>query len=301
MFSSFQYLRSIQSLILIRAKMADVAIKQKYDSLMAELRTKVECPVCLAVPTKGPMASCPKGHLVCLPCHQRMVANELPNCPTCREPMGDTMNLLAKTVIENIEHECTNQGCDMRFSYQEITRHKEELCKYRMVLCPGEQPECKATLPFSSFNDHAKVCKSLFQNKTTRRLSTTSSFSNKMLDDFDAIIWKPAIFHIDNEVFVVRKKMEDGMFTFTVLMLVEREKCDRFMVTLGINKIENNGTVFSAQFNPTPISMENSEEARLVVPKNRFAQMIDGDGDYFKFDFEIKVSEKRALVDIDLE
>ena len=109
------------------------------------------------------------------------------------------------------------------------------------------------------------------------------------------------MFHIDNEVFVVRKKMADGMFTFTVLMLAEREKCDRFMVTLGINKIENNGTVFSAQFNPTPISMENSEEARLVVPKNRFAQMIDGDGDDFKFDFEMKVSEKRALVDIDLE
>ena len=63
---------------------ADVASKaEKYDILMA----KVECPVCLAVPTKGPMASCLKGHLVCLPCHQRMVASTLTNCPTCREPM----------------------------------------------------------------------------------------------------------------------------------------------------------------------------------------------------------------------
>ena len=54
--------------------------------------------------------------------------------------MGDTLNLLAKTVIENIAHECTNQGCDRRLSYQEVTRHKEELCKYRMVRCPGENP-----------------------------------------------------------------------------------------------------------------------------------------------------------------
>ena len=284
-------------MILNLAKMAAVASKaEKYDTLMAELRTKVECPVCLAVPTKGPMASCPKGHLVCIPCHQTMVASRLTNCPTCREPMGDTMNLLAKVVIENIEHECTNQGCNMRLPYQKVTKHKEELCKYRMVLCPGANPECKATLPFSTFNDHAKVCKSVGLLNVGQK---TMSFSfKKTLLDGNVISWKSVIYNIDNEVFVVQKKMAEGKFTFAVLMLAERAKCERFKVTLAINNLLDQ-TVFSAQFNPTPISMKNVEEASLVVHKQRFAKMVSNNGDMgdFEFDCEIKVSQKRALID----
>ena len=58
-------------------------------------------------------------------------------------------------------------------------------------------------------------------------------------------------------------------------MLAEREKCDRFMVTLGINKIDKTCTVFSAQFNPTPISMENCEEAREEISKQLNKAVVD--------------------------
>ena len=47
-------------------------VLEKYNTLVSELRAKVECPVCLVLPTEGPMVSCPKGHLVCLPCHRTM-------------------------------------------------------------------------------------------------------------------------------------------------------------------------------------------------------------------------------------
>ena len=273
---------------------------EKFDILMAELRSKVECPVCLAVPTKGPMASCVKGHLVCLPCHQRMLTSGLADCPTCREPMartmGDTiMSLLAKTVIENIEHECTNQGCDKRLPYQEVTRHKKDLCKFRMVLCPGQNSVCKTTLPFSSFNDHAKICKGLSLMNVGEKTVMDIRFKKNFLDrSSNYITWKANLFQIDNEEFVLRKKMANGKFTFTMLMVADRDKCNRFMVTLAIN-VNKTQTVFLAQFNPTPLSMENSEEASLVIEKKRFAEMISEDGDSFKFDFEINVSEKRAL------
>ena len=269
---------------------------EKYDMLMAELRAKVECPVCLSVPTEGPMASCPKGHLVCDACHQQMVASRLVDCPTCRKPMGDTKNLLAKVVIENIEHECTNVGCNKRLSYQRVTKHKEELCKYRMILCPGENPECKATLPFSAFSDHVKICKGLnpIQTKTM-----TSSFKKNFLDGHK-ISWKPGVVHINNELFVVQRKMVSSKFIFGVLMLAERERCDQVMVSLGIQK-NNSQTAFSAQFNPTPLSMENSDEAILVVEKKRFAKNVSEAEGSFKFDIEIKVSEKRALAAIAID
>ena len=69
---------------------------EKKNNLVAELKSKIECPVCLAIPTEGPMASCPNGHLLCIPCHQVMLAGALVNCPNCREPMGNNMNWLAR-------------------------------------------------------------------------------------------------------------------------------------------------------------------------------------------------------------
>ena len=82
--------------------------------------------------------------------------------------------------------------------------------------------------PFSTFNDHIKVCKSLFP---VNAKSMTSSFNQNLLDG-DTINWKPAIFNINNEVFVVQRKQAEGKFIFAVSMLAGKEKCDRFMVTL---------------------------------------------------------------------
>ena len=93
---------------------------RKHNKLVAELKSKVECPVCLAIPTEGPMASCPKGHLVCLPCHQTMVTSGQVNCPKCRLVMLNNTSLLAKTVIENIEHECPNEGCKKKIGQKEL-------------------------------------------------------------------------------------------------------------------------------------------------------------------------------------
>ena len=114
--------------------MSDIATKvDKYDKLMEDLRAMVKCPVCLAIPEKGPIASCPMGHLVCHPCQQVMkkVKGQLSSCPTCRGPMGKNLNLTAKLLIETMEHPCTNEGCNEVLSHQELSKHKEDFCKFR--------------------------------------------------------------------------------------------------------------------------------------------------------------------------
>ena len=63
----------------------------------------------------------------------------------------------------------------------------------------------------------------------------TSSFNKNLLDG-DTINWKPTLFNINNEVFVVQRKLADSKFIFAVSMLAGRNKCDRFMVTLSNNK-----------------------------------------------------------------
>ena len=69
------------------------------------------------------------------------------------------LNLTAKMLIESMEHMCTNQGCNKTLSHQDLTKHKEELCKFRMVRCPGRDPECKVELPICTFNNHIQNCK----------------------------------------------------------------------------------------------------------------------------------------------
>ena len=66
---------------------------------VGEMKNRVECPVCLEVPRKGPVFICSNGHLVCKKCKRE-------SCPTCRVRMGDNKSLLAIAVIENILHDC---------------------------------------------------------------------------------------------------------------------------------------------------------------------------------------------------
>ena len=43
-------------------------VEDEKNKLEAKLRKLVECPVCLALPRKGPVPCCANGHLVCSPC-----------------------------------------------------------------------------------------------------------------------------------------------------------------------------------------------------------------------------------------
>ena len=127
--------------------MADIATKaDKYDKLMEDLRDLVKCPVCMSIPEKGPIASCPNGHLVCQPCQQEIeqVKGRLSHCPTCRGPMGKNLNLTAKMLIEKMEHLCPNEGCDEILSHQELSKHKEQLCNFREI-------------PSNTFTDQARA------------------------------------------------------------------------------------------------------------------------------------------------
>ena len=80
-------------------------------------------------------------------------------------------------------------------------------------------------------------------------------------------------------------------------MLAEREKCNRFKVSIEIQDIDGE-TAFLAQFSPAAIDLENRDLASLVVPKLRFAQMATSKEDEIKYKLVIKVSEKRGVLQL---
>merc|ERR1712059_228818 len=81
---------------------------------------------------------CPNGHVVCSKCVREV-------CPTCRVKMGQGKSTLAVTVIENINHECENEGCKEKFPFGELASHGK-CCVHRPVKCPGFKCDYKISL-----------------------------------------------------------------------------------------------------------------------------------------------------------
>ena len=96
--------------------------KDKLDTLTKELEDRVKCPVCLEMPSSGPIFTCPRGHCICKSCFQGINSS----CPVCRTKMvNKATSLLAVTVIEQIEHRCRNQGwgCSARLALPQVERN----------------------------------------------------------------------------------------------------------------------------------------------------------------------------------
>jgi len=93
-------------------------IADAYNGLTSKLREQLECPVCMEVPTSGPLHVCPNGHFVCATCKQE-------ECPTCRIQMSSGKSLLAVTVIENIKHKCKHGDCEKLLYLADYKIHLE--------------------------------------------------------------------------------------------------------------------------------------------------------------------------------
>ena len=97
-------------------------------------------------------------------------------------------------------------------------------------------------------------------------------------------------------MYAIQIRMDHKNLSFGVLMLTDREKCERFKVTIEIQD-SNLETGFLAQFKPAPVDTKNADVTSLVVPKQNFAKMVTIDGDKIRYALAIKVSEKRASED----
>ena len=128
--------------------------KKKID----DMKKEIECPVCLEVPRKGPIFSCPNGHLVCQKCKRE-------SCPTCREVMGDNKSLVAVKLIERILHDCKFVECEEEFPLNEIDEH-EKSCKHRVVTCPHSL--CVLKVPLSKLLAHLESNRFCCYNRTPR-------------------------------------------------------------------------------------------------------------------------------------
>ena len=263
-------------------------IKEKLRNLTSRLEERVKCPVCLDVPTTGPIYNCPKGHCICSSCYRGFHSQ----CPMCRTHMYQQTSLLAVTVIENIDHLCVNEGCEVRVALEKTYEHKRS-CDLRPVTCPAHA--CKKTIPYSKLIEHTKIClKSMnkfnVQNSQYHMPYFATTKSNLLNSSFHLpwLRWK-------NKDFFLTVKGEGSFMNFYLQMLGSENECEKCEVMIEVTNLSKDQ---SYTFHCKPFSIDMTEddkkEAGLVIMAKAFQALCEKmSSDENKMQFTVNVDFKK--------
>lgn len=213
-------------------------VQRKYQDLVKKLRDKVECPVCFDVPRKAPIPVCPNGHVVCVRCVRA-------ECPTCRVNMEQGTSTLAVTVVENIEHQCDNEGCGLSFHLKELADHAIK-CEHRRVQCPGL--DCTTTITVASLRDHVINC--CVERAEIRHYKLPHRFTYMMNEEVKDLsgenqnfMWRLEGLKFEENIFFLKvtRKARKGRWFFFVQMVGNAEETSKFAVTIAVFRPEDSG------------------------------------------------------------
>ena len=188
--------------------------------LIEKLKGMMECPVCLSVPVEVPVPCCPVGHIICKSCLSSLRRAGRWNCPSCRLRIGNTTSLLAKTLVENMDHKCNLEGCDQVVPFKEYQQHQDE-CERRKVMCPGLEDCCDELLPFCEVEEHAiKNCRGVVYESQNKDQSFGISLGEgEKPGDEDYLMWKTRMFKCLGRKFFVKVEVSEGHLYVETLML----------------------------------------------------------------------------------
>ena len=269
---------------LTREELVEEVTEQR--TLIRELMAKIECPVCLTVPREGPLPCCPRGHIICSGCIEKIKEGGGRDCPTCREPMGEGRSLLGKVLVENIKHQCDLKSCKEMVPFKAYKQHKSE-CKYRLVMCPGSNQRCNEMVSFCEVEHHATTCPDIKPLVQDPHMEYSIAQARQHLGG----TYNSQILHIGGEVFFVRARKEAGNFIAEVVMKADQEKCNKFTATISIldSKLR---PVYNSSFSPRPLQTSNEEDACLSVGMKSLAKVWKEDGDEFCFNLRVDVKKE---------
>jgi len=241
-----------------------------------KLRKLVECPVCLTLPRIGPVPCCANGHLVCSTCLERMRGENNLDCPTCREPFGEGKSLLAFAVAEQVQHECSHQGCTKTTPLERIVQHEKD-CKWRPVLCPGSGVSCTEMIPFCKVEAHVQGCK---DSEWPPIECPEDGFILEKgldgLDDLENYRWSTDIIQFGGKLFFFcRVHYEiDGNFTVDMVMKGNQEESDKFLIKASIVDPNSEQTVIKAIYPPRPMKGDNKPSFCLTIPQALMSRVL---------------------------
>ena len=209
------------------------------------------------------------------------------------EPFGEGKSLLALAVAEEVQHECSHQGCTKRTPLDQIEQHEKE-CKWRQILCPGKG--CTAMIPFCEVEDHAQrwCCgcewppKDSLEHGIGRIL--TKGFDVDR-DDGNDFAWDTDLIQYEGKLFFCRVFNKNGIFTVDVVMKGSLEECRGFLIEAAIldaNSDEVEPAV-EAKFPPRPLKEDNKPGFCLTVPFSMMSEVRKFSSERFYMQIQINV------------
>jgi len=200
------------------------------------LKKTVECPICFEVPRKGPVFTCPNGHLVCQKCKRD-------SCPVCREAMGDSKSLVAVAVIEKILHDCKFVECEEKLSLNKIEEH-EKICKHRVVSCPYYLI-CVQSVSLSKLLSHLET--GCCFNKTpievngygssTAILYSLNPSKSQMLEvrlQAPLLHWTVRTYRFEGHFFALTVNKSGDYWQFVIVMFESPELCSEYNIEMQV-------------------------------------------------------------------
>jgi len=264
----------------------------KHNKMMRDARERLECPVCLVVPRIGPVPSCPSGHLTCSPCLLKMrKEGKGDNCPSCRAPMGDGQSLLAKVLIENMDHVCSLKGCKEKVPFEEYEKHQEK-CRHRLVICPGSNLTCHARVAFSEVEEHVLTCPDLIEHNAGGGKLVTFTYEHQ--EDLlvrTNMVWSTLCFEAESKTFFVRMDKTDGIFSIEVAMKGSKDECEQYMAEVAVLNMNSDDAlpIFKSQYHPRPIGKDNLKEFTLSFSQTAISKVWKFNQMTRRFFFDISV------------
>jgi len=245
----------------------------KHEKLVAVLEERLECPVCLDIPTTGPIYTCSNGHCICSACYQGKASN----CPVCRTRMFESISMVAAAVVANIDHRCRHEGCLERLPVELKEEHRR-VCAFRPVTCPALR--CNAKVAYSLLVDHLlNHCKESASKEhgmwDMKNSSETYPFiysTNKEEEGNSSSIRVMTMMWRSKYFFLTVQKMAGSLWNIYVQMLGTREECRRYRVTITVEEKEK-GLVETSCRPPHPIYEEFQDIQGLVVNDDAMKDM----------------------------
>merc|ERR1719186_2049595 len=269
------------------------ALTAKFTALTSKLLNQIECPVCLEVPTSGPVHCCPNGHFVCANCKDFY-------CPTCRSRMFSGKSLLAVTVIDNIEHKCRNEDCGELLPLSEYKIHLKS-CQHRVISCPAPKDRCGKKMSLSKVYDHVlnecegslnKTHNTLNDGKTlTLTLRNRKAFPLQTQSGFGvALDWNGVKFYLNCE------KAPDYS-VFSVQLLESGIESKDYEVTISVHRTDDKAMegkhVQRLVQEPFAVDIEEEERKKngLMVGYRMIEKITVKEGDWWKFSVTVDLNE----------
>ena len=254
---------------------------EKFKKFETEMTQSVECPVCFEVPLSGPIPMCPNGHHVCSSCKRS-------HCPTCRVAMGDITSLLAKTVIQHIDHEC--RCCNIKLPLQELLKHKS-ICPQRLVACPCT---CKTQVPFMKMIDHIISCTEI----RTKQLESPEKgkpihLGENLLGKRNT--WQIEHFIFDRKVFLLSMSTKNGNMEVQIIGMGLKEEMKRYLVDISVLN-EGSEIGFRSTTTPKAIGSVKELQSNLTIKETNIADMFDRVLSGKEYLYKMRVSAQMRLL-----